>query len=40
MSSKSTQAVDPSNDGVMLVKAFPPAVYALPEEFVISFDVE
>ena len=36
-SSKSTHAVDPSNDGVIFVNAFPPAVYADPEALVISF---
>tara|TARA_Y100000015_G_scaffold34153_1_gene34390 strand:+ start:228 stop:608 length:381 start_codon:yes stop_codon:yes gene_type:complete len=40
MSSKSQQAVSVDNAGVTLVSAFPFAVYADPDVFVISFEVE
>ena len=39
-SEKSHTAVDESKVGVTLVKAFPPAVYAVPEVLVISSDEE
>ena len=39
-SAKSQTAVDESNVGVTLVKAFPFALYAVPEVFVISLELE
>ena len=39
-SAKSQNAVVPEVVGVTLVRVAPPAVYAVPDEFVISFDVE
>ena len=39
-SAKSQTAVDESKVGVTLVRVAPPAVYAVPDEFVISFEVE
>ena len=40
VSAKSQTAVEESKTGVTLVKAFPLAVYAVPDEFVISLDDE
>ena len=39
-SAKSQTAVEESKVGVTLVKAFPPAVYAVPDELVISLEEE
>ena len=39
-SPKSVKAVVPVNPTPVLVRVAPPAVYAVPEVFVISFDVE